>query len=1206
MAYEVSLPTIDPDEILKRALKVRIPGLRQKREPKYPELPAEEEKSLLGNVLAKGSGTLQYLGETLDKPGRAVRGLLAGQPGELANLIPFSDTMGITDPSKSVSGRDLLEKAGLLDKNTPGLDWGDVAGFGTEIATDPLSYLTFGASAIGKAGKVAKAAGISTRGASRFKTLGQHLATAIPEVTEKAAKAAAKYGGLEALKGQKLGGAFGLTTGPLGLLGLHGSYIPKVAQSEAAQKGLETLGKGIKAIPGVEALERGRRALFDYRVKGQVSHAGQALAQAQTEAAEKILPKATTDWSKLSRDLGNIQDAYRESFGSELLPENLPQAFEKMARMQAEGVRPTLASAFHELPHHPQTAAALQDALGRFGAAKDDLWNGALEMGLNSASMAETEGMKHIGRYATQKGEELTRNIKYRGTPDSALARTLPTKYLPADVVNAMFQDKDIAAITKQLAKPEKDFGLAGMSPLGMIDAFEHAQKAAKPDIVEIAHRVAQGLPQTIGGAAFEHGQPAWKSHKVIIADIYNAAKPELGNMTLDEFKQALLKAKNEGRAELSRLDLVKGVTDYDPATGLKRLEDSRIDLGHNVYADQLNANSANAIEAAKAKPQQITHATLQNLLLDKYGHFLDNAAVAEGIGPAEVAKRLAEHLAARNNAVQFFSKSGKDLYGSFTHDQLKYMTELARNYGDLAAIHNTLGKSLVPGGIPLEKVFADAGMNPNAATQFFAKKFGPVAQGMGVDPEVANAILAVTKKTQNPEWLEKLLKGSGKWPGIDGLTRMFKTGVTLPFPNFAVRNFYSGQAMNAFSGEIPDIQHLGSYLKGVSGAKDILKNPGKYGDLLDELAAHRVFEPHGLESLGVEIGTSGRLPNPSPLGALGTAIPSGLDVTQAFREGGGGLKGAAHLPVGVGANVNARVEFMNRVPMYLYLRKKLGWSAEQAAAKVRELQVDYSAMAPFEKAVMKRLVPFYSWQRKIMPVLMDQISQRPGGLAAQTVRASNIGRSENEFIPPYVGEGMSVNLGGDSYLSGLGLPTDQLGDLAVRGPTALSSVSRTGQKLLAQTNPLLKAPLELATGKNFFTGRDLADSYRYPTNNILLNEALYNTPAARAITTARTIGDERKSKATKAVNLLTGARITDVSGGLEKQQRIAESKILSELLRESPNIASSTDVFPKHDPATGLPVELSGEEERLYRAFMALKKRQAEEAKKRKKSAAL
>lgn len=87
---------------------------------------------------------LGYVGETLDKPGAALRGTLAGQPDQLLNLLPFSDMAGITDPATRVSGRDLLEQYNLLAPNTPGLDWGDVAGFGAEEALDPLNWIPGG------------------------------------------------------------------------------------------------------------------------------------------------------------------------------------------------------------------------------------------------------------------------------------------------------------------------------------------------------------------------------------------------------------------------------------------------------------------------------------------------------------------------------------------------------------------------------------------------------------------------------------------------------------------------------------------------------------------------------------------------------------------------------------------------------------------------------------------------------------------------------------------------------------------------------------------------------------------------------------------------------------------------------------------------------------------------------------------------------
>lgn len=123
-------------------------------------IPPEEERSLLRGAL---SG-LQWFGETLDKPGAALRGTLAGKPKALLNLIPFSDTLGITDPAERTTGRELLEKVGAFGPNTPGLDWGDAVGLATEVALDPLMLVA------GPLGAISKAAQLTSKGAKLAKT----------------------------------------------------------------------------------------------------------------------------------------------------------------------------------------------------------------------------------------------------------------------------------------------------------------------------------------------------------------------------------------------------------------------------------------------------------------------------------------------------------------------------------------------------------------------------------------------------------------------------------------------------------------------------------------------------------------------------------------------------------------------------------------------------------------------------------------------------------------------------------------------------------------------------------------------------------------------------------------------------------------------------------------------------------------------------
>lgn len=92
-------------------------------------------------MIDKIAEAIQYLAESLDKPGRALRGGLAGQLDELAAIIPFSDTMGWTDENNSVSGRDLLEHWGALQPNQEGLDAGDILGFGAEVVLDPTNIV---------------------------------------------------------------------------------------------------------------------------------------------------------------------------------------------------------------------------------------------------------------------------------------------------------------------------------------------------------------------------------------------------------------------------------------------------------------------------------------------------------------------------------------------------------------------------------------------------------------------------------------------------------------------------------------------------------------------------------------------------------------------------------------------------------------------------------------------------------------------------------------------------------------------------------------------------------------------------------------------------------------------------------------------------------------------------------------------------------
>ena len=236
---------------------------KEKQKPRAPSLTEEERNSLLESLLS-GVGAI---GMALDKPGAAARGVLSGLTGGpwgggLANLIPFSDTFGITSPEERVWGRELLENWGVAAPNKPGLgitwekgdmlpsvDWenflGDVAGFATEIGTDPALLLTGPLGTVTKAGKLAKALAPAAK--------------AIPTIAEAAAGFTEALGKEAATIGRRLTPitfAEQIRRGERGLLGIRGTNFALGAGSKWAPKLIEGMFYGGRGNPmvGVRSL----------------------------------------------------------------------------------------------------------------------------------------------------------------------------------------------------------------------------------------------------------------------------------------------------------------------------------------------------------------------------------------------------------------------------------------------------------------------------------------------------------------------------------------------------------------------------------------------------------------------------------------------------------------------------------------------------------------------------------------------------------------------------------------------------------------------------------------------------------------------------------------------------------------------------------------------------------------------------------------
>ena len=145
------------------------------------------------------------------------------------------------------------------------------------------------------------------------------------------------------------------------------------------------------------------------------------------------------------------------------------------------------------------------------------------------------------------------------------------------------------------------------------------------------------------------------------------------------------------------------------------------------------------------------------------------------------------------------------------------------------------------------------------------------------------------------------------------------------------------------------------------------------------------------------------------------------------------------------------------------------------AAERTKMFLFDYQNLSNFEKTVMRRLVPFYTFSRKNLELQAKALLTTPGRTAAQVTAVRDLGDvmsgaslSEEEYnsMPQWMRNGLSIVI--DRKKSNveffqLGLPIEQVFN------------QMEPNQMLSSISPILKVPLEHATGHNFFMGKPLS-----------------------------------------------------------------------------------------------------------------------------------
>lgn len=1142
-------------------------------------LPApEDDPSLLGTLGGGFMSGLGWLGETLDKPGRAVRGLLSGRPGELLNLLPFSDTIGITDPTAQTSGRDLLEQIGILDANQEGLDTGDVAGFGAEIALDPLTYLTFGASALGKSGRIGKAAGVTAKDIAKAaskklgRTVGKSEARMLTNLgdvlkysddaeglSSRLARAAEKSGTtLDEISTDALGGLFGAGK-PFG----GPSWLAQGATAQKAAQKLDKLGNVLRygKVPGTQVSPGQQLArLFSPRAGGLSTPELAPIADDLFDAKKAIQQNVRSDVASKATKLFNKGQLDDESA--------------MLGRMYFEGV---------DLQHLSPEELAKAESVGKVmqdyyvpsgtGNSLPELQQAVEAVGGDVGKLADPAGVQYVPRqfvdYLSNSVLSMPREERLVGWRKGTEA--IRKAISDPDIVNAKTIDDAVAVF-------EKKYGDQFVGPLGDAASFskipdpstttkslyDKALKMAQAATEEspLAAREAQRAAQIqqmageIGPLKFK-GPPSPEEFAKIGRQ--PLARPSYSGNVERIGRQPLAGAgwttptPEFGRSQYAAGQVVKGATDRD------NLIREFVDNIRTKYTPEQRAAGGFGRHVLEDTQDAVIGLKLKKAKID---HTLD--AVAASLKPR-----------GQHNE---FSISLGDILGDLGLQEVTTVTK------------NSLGN------IPRR-----AGAERGGALVEIAKRLG-----MGTTPAELEALKGMSVPGRLVDDAIRLMKGpevsrvvGPLMKAFDSATNLFKIGV-LSWPARYVRDFVSGQVQSMLTGNwsAKAFNQANKIVRG--GVVDLTGNP-VIRQMLDEKGLKHTAENStdmvrelvystglidafqgrgglGMLSGDVGAGVAGRADDFSKQ-FIGRDPMTAKNVGKAFKEGtwnpldvagvtefkSGNPKIASDFKVAkVSDRLGKYTDSLNRLTPFLHNLEK-GADPGYIKKMVDAMQVDYhpSNFTATEHRYLKRLFPFYSYTSRMVPFVAGELAKHPGGGLAQAIRASNsLSGTQGDVLPDYVRQGLTVPLGkgpkgDDRYLAGLGLmhedPAQFLGGLD-RGPlNAARSMMLEG---ISRTSPFIKGPLETAFGRSAFMkdseggrpiedldpslGRILANvkdmatgskTYRVdPVGGQLTEQALSNSPLARLLTSTRTLTDPRKTGWEKAMNLLSGAKVTTVS----------------------------------------------------------------------------
>lgn len=326
----------------------------------------------------------------------------------------------------------------------------------------------------------------------------------------------------------------------------------------------------------------------------------------------------------------------------------------------------------------------------------------------------------------------------------------------------------------------------------------------------------------------------------------------------------------------------------------------------------------------------------------------------------------------------------------------------------------------------------------------------------------------------------------------FDKISRAWKYTVTLPNPSHHIHNLLGDTYLSWMAGvnSVVPYQYAAQILRtqrnvykdlaNVERLVDVNAIPkamGKVPDAKDVLFRNSSGHPFSAEQIYIAANSMGILPQAHVV----EDIMGGNQALTNFKPFHGKLRaGLEHFS-------EIREHFARLAHFTDIVKKSKGTDFQnifrKAGYEVRKWHPDYLTLTPFEKRFMRRIMPFYSWTRRAIPLVLESVVMNPG----KTLVYPKIMQGVQESMginSPGRDDPFPVDQGFPQWIRDRGIgPVFDKPELGARNTPPGDTVVNPSNPLLdlfgqfsspvsgfgSMLSPAIKIPVELLSGKQLF-----------------------------------------------------------------------------------------------------------------------------------------